>query len=159
MRVSTPVGISIDLEQEWFDVTDDVLGDNVPFTLEREQGSGAFQFSTGIYRSGTVPNPSPEDLGVMLLKFAATRGLGNPYEVHYEASPILLAAATFRSDIFVRVWYISDGRSFGLLTLTSNLELDPQEIADCERMARSVQFGTIEEGEQGIAPNDRSTPQ
>ena len=115
MRVSTPIGITIELEQGWFDVTDDLLAEDTPFTLGREQGSGAFQFSIGLYKSGPIPNPSPEVLRGMLLEFAKTRGLGDPSEMQNEETPVRLASATFRTDFFVRVWYISDGMSFGLL--------------------------------------------
>jgi hypothetical protein len=140
MRVTTPIGLTLDLLPDWFDVTDDLSGEGIPFTLGRTQGSGALQFSVGLYRSGQVPNPSPEDLRRLLLDFSSTRELGESSDVQTEAAPIRLAAATFRSDFFVRVWYISDGRSVARVTLTCGLDPDPEEIADCEHMLRSVHF-------------------
>ena len=140
MRVTTPIGLTLDLAPDWCDVTDDLPGENVPFTLGREQGSGALQFSTGIYHSGRVPDPSPEDLRRLLLDFASSRDLGDPSDLQITDAPVRLAAATFRPDSFVRVWYISDGRSIALVTLTCESTPEPSELTDCEQMLRSVHF-------------------
>ena len=140
MRVTTPIGLTLDLRPDWCDVTDDLPGENVPFTLGREQGSGALQFSAGLYRFGQVPNPSPEDLRRLLLDFASARELGEPCDLQLEATPVRQAAATFRPDVYVRVWYISDGSSVAMVTLTCDSEPEPEELADCEHMLRSVHF-------------------
>lgn len=140
MRVTIPVGLTLDLRPDWCDVTDDVAGENVPFTLARPQGSGALQFSAGLHRSGIVPNLSKEDLRAMLLNFAATQRLGEASDVVSESVPLQLVAASFRPDHFLRAWYLSDGRSVALVTLTNDSDPDPQELSDCEYMLRSVQF-------------------
>lgn len=76
----------------------------------------------------------------MLLDFAETRQLGEPFDLHIEESPVRLAAGSFSSDFFVRVWYVSDGRSIALVTLSCDSDPDQDELADCERMLRSVYF-------------------
>src|SRR5688572_21827977 len=107
MRVTTPIGISIDLPEGWFDVTDDIEGENVPFTLGHEAGSGALQFSVGLYRTGRKPDPSSADLADMVSRFAAAHDLGGPTDCAESSSPLRIASATFHPGDFMRVWYAS----------------------------------------------------
>jgi len=43
MRVTTPIGLTLDLRPNWCDVTDDLRGGDAPFTLGREQGFVHFE--------------------------------------------------------------------------------------------------------------------
>jgi hypothetical protein len=127
----------LDLEDEWGYVTDDVAPG--PFTLSRQASDacGAFQFSTAVYRGGTVPDPTPEDLAALL-----NEGLGVSTDNVLESSPLRLAAATFRDEEWViRVWYVSDGRNIAKMTYTAlKSNAFESELAQCEKMVRSVRF-------------------
>jgi len=78
----------------------------------------------------------------MLKNFAETNNLGDAHDVVMEDGPLLVAAGSFRTDAFFRVWYLSDGRSFALATYTCALENEANgEAAECESIVRTVSFG------------------
>ncbi len=124
----------------WFDITDDVPGEDAPLTYARPDGFGALQFSAGRYLSGPVPDPSPESLLALLHDFARSRGLGVATAVCTEVGPLRLAAASFQTDSFFRVWYLSDGCSIALATFTCESEEASVELPDCEQMVRTASF-------------------
>lgn len=131
---------TIEPTSNWFDIADDVPGDDVPLTFGRPDGFGALQFSIASYQSGPTPNPSTDTLHALLRDFAQSRELGAATDLYTEVEPLLLAAASFRTDSFIRVWYLSDGRSFALATFTCDIEHVSDELPDCEQMVRTLSF-------------------
>jgi hypothetical protein len=131
---------SIDLASAWFDITGEVVGENVPFTFARPDGFGALQFSIAGYRSGTIPDPSTDTLLKLLRDFAQSRKLGTATDVCTEVEPLRIAAGSFHTDSFIRVWYLSDGLSFALATFTCDSEHAGDELPDCEQMVRTLSF-------------------
>jgi hypothetical protein len=143
-RIAFP-SFAVDAPRGWADVTDSVEADDPPFTLNRVGGAGgvgSLQFSVGLYRGGPKPDPTPGQLLGMLDEFAGSRGLGRPGDVATERRPSLrLAAGSFSLDgNFLRVWYLSDGLSFALVTYTCAAGQEAEELADCERIVRSLVF-------------------
>lgn len=125
----------------WCDITDEVEAADAPWTLARPDGVGAFQFSIATYKSGRIPNPTPQDLLSLLRHFASSRQLGEPADVVVEDGELRLAGASFRSgDDFLRVWYVSDGRSCAMVTYTSVWDEQHSELVDCEEMIRTLRF-------------------
>jgi hypothetical protein len=125
----------------WEDITDSVEANDPPATLARGDGVGALQFSVALYVSGTIPDPTPEDLSDMVDSFGDARGLTAPRDVVVESSPLRLAAGTFAWDEnFLRVWQVSDGRNFAFVTYTCESGREIGELRDCERIVRSLQF-------------------
>lgn len=132
--------ISIEPASDWFDVTDELPGANVPLTFTRPNGLGALQISIASYQSGPIPDPSTDTLLTLLHDFAQNRELGAATDICTEAEPLRLAAGSFHTDSFVRVWYLSDGRSFALATFTCDPKHAAVELFDCEQMVRTISF-------------------
>ena len=134
--------ISVELPVGWGEITDNVEADEPPFTLAHDDGVGALQFSTAIYKSGVVPNSSLGDLLELLQDFGDKQELEDPSEVVTEVGPPVLAAGTFDwvEDCVIRVWYVSDGLNFAFITYTCSNEHVGPELAVCEQIVRSIQF-------------------
>ncbi len=125
----------------WQDISQSVDATNRPSTLARVNGVGALQFSVGLYLSGDIPNPSPQDLLTMVEYFAKARKLGKPLNVILESKPIRLAAASYSwGGAFLRIWQISDGHNFALVTYTCEAKHGESELPDCEAIVRSTVF-------------------
>ncbi len=139
MNVQFP-DFSIALEPDWFDVTHEVEGEPPPVTIAKSAGHGALQFSIANYVSGVVPTPSVDTLRTFLREFAEKNRLGAAEDICVESNSLLLVAASFRPDSMLRVWYVSDGRSFGFITFICDCQHAGAELPDCERMVRTIAF-------------------
>ena len=126
----------------WADITDEVEVEDPPYTIARPRnGVGALQFSIALYDSGPIPNPKPKDLLSMVKEFGRKRRLGKPADVVTEPGPPRLAAASYDwEEDFVRVWQVSDGRSFAFITYTCAAEQAGPELPACEKIVRSIVF-------------------
>lgn len=125
----------------WHDVTDELEVSDAPWTFAKPDGIGAFQLSIASYESGRVPNPTPQDLLSLVRDFGNSRQLGSPSDILFEDGDLRIAAASFRfGDDFLRIWYVSDGRSFAKVTYTCAWGKQSAELPDCERMVRTLQF-------------------
>ena len=134
---------AVDVPQGWIDVTDSLEMTDSPHTLARPDGVGALQFSIALYQSGPEPNPSPEVLREMVEEFGASHGLGEPSAVVVESGPLRLAAGSFSwDDDFLRVWQVSDGKSFAFVTYTCSANDVGPEVAECEMIVRTIVFGS-----------------
>ena len=134
-------GFHVDTPDGWEDVTDTVGVDGAPATIARPDGVGALQFSVGLYTGGTRPDPSVELLLEMLHEFGEARGLGAPGDVVMQVGRLRLVAGLFLpGNDFLRVWYLSDGLSFALVTYVCEAGREAHELADCERIVRSLTF-------------------
>lgn len=139
----------VEVPRGWADITDTVEAKNPPYTLALRDGVGALQFSVALYESGPIPNPSPADLQDMVAEFGRKRGLGEPMSVVVESGPPPVAAGSFAwGEDFLRVWQISDGRSFAFVTYTCAAKHVGPELAQCERIIRSIMFRSGNESEQ-----------
>lgn len=127
----------------WEDITDSLEVEDPPITLARAAGPGVLQFSTAVYCGGKRPDPSPDRLLEMLEEFGESRRLGTPVAVVTRAERLRLAAGSFSSGgDFVRVWYVSDGLSFALVTYLCEPGSEAEEVADCERIVESLTFAS-----------------
>lgn len=133
---------TIDLAKDWCDLEPDPVGEAQPRTLSRPLGVGALQLSTAIYRGGKRPNAERFVLLSLLLDFASSRGLGEPADIVTSENKLsLTAAASFRwQKDFVRLWYISDGSNFAMVTYTCAWGQQDGELPDCERMLETLRF-------------------
>jgi hypothetical protein len=132
---------TIECADGWFDITDELEVPDPPWTLSRPEGVGVFQFSVARYERGAVPNASPDVLLSLLRDFASSHELGEPSDIVTEAGDLRIAAGSFRTaDSFIRAWYISDGRSFALITYTCASGQQQAELSDCEQMVRTLRF-------------------
>jgi hypothetical protein len=138
MRMQIAEGISVEPAGGWVDVSDDLAPD-APFTLVLPDGDGAFQISTATYQRGPLPNAGLDELNDMLTSFGKSKGFGAPIEVVSYDQCVCAVGGSFRTEDFVRAWYVTDGRNFVFATHTSATNV-PAEIADCEAMIRTIRF-------------------
>lgn len=136
-------GLRMLLPQGWYDITDGVEAEEVPFTLARDDGVGALQFSTAFYRSGKIPDPSVDDLREMRQQLAATHGVTKIGDLVEATTPIRLSAASYRGpESFTRIWYLSNGRDLALVTYTCEWEHRGLEQEEYEAIVASIRFPT-----------------
>jgi hypothetical protein len=136
-----PLPFTIRCSDGWCDITDEIEADGVPWTLAKPDGVGAFQFSAATYKSGRIPNATPQHLLSLLRDFASSQELGESADIVTDDGDPRIAAGSFRhGDDFVRAWYASDGRSFAKVTYTCLWGQQQAELPDCERMIRSLRF-------------------
>lgn len=100
------------------------------------------QFSIAFYGSGEVPSPSVSDLREMREELAEGRDWGPATaESDWEGDGLRVSAASHQwGDDMVRVWYVSNGKGFAKVTYTTFWPGDPVELAECERIVRSIRF-------------------
>lgn len=138
MHAAIPLGFSLDLVDGWQDVTHE-LPVAAPFTLARADGFGVFQFSSAVYQAGRVPKAGVAELREMLASFGRDRGLGEPADVQFHDRDTSSVGGSFQKGDFIRVWYVSDGKSFVFASHTSGRSA-PEEVEQCESMIRSLEF-------------------
>ena len=132
---------TVDLPEEWADVTASLGVENAPITLALPDGVGALQFSVGRYVRGERPDPTHDILVEMLIEFGKSKSLGEPKHFAMQAGRISIAAASFSADgDFVRVWYLSDGLDFAIVTYACEMGSELRELEACEQIVRSLEF-------------------
>ena len=125
----------------WADVTESLGVENAPITLALPNGVGALQLSISRYVRGEKPNPSLDALVDMLREFATSQGFGAPDNVSTQLGRISIAAGSFSADgDFVRVWYLSDGLDFAMVTYVCEVGREFSELETCEQIVSSLQF-------------------
>lgn len=133
--------ISVTVPAGWTEITDELDLPNAPHTLAHGAGEGALQFSVAAYTGGKQPRTTARELREMSLNLGESESLGKPEDVVFEDGPPLLGAAGFRTDGHViRIWHVSDGWSFACVTYTGPASGYEQELADCERIVRTIRF-------------------
>ena len=128
----------------WLDITHDIKGEGVPFTLAREDGVGALQFSTAAYHAGQLPRVTVNTLRELLLDFALSREFGKGVNLETREQPLLVCGQSYYPGTqFVRVWYCSNGRDIALVTYTCEKGFEQAELPDCEKMVLELRFDEI----------------
>lgn len=124
----------------WFDVTNELEGDEPPATLAADEGLGALQFSIAELPPGKTHGTSLDDLRALLKEFAQAHDLGAAQNVSTLAKPRPLLTANFQWDgDFLKVWYLADQGRIVFATYTC----DPgvafaEELSEAEQVVRSV---------------------
>ncbi|BCU78558.1 hypothetical protein [Luteolibacter sp. LG18] len=125
---------------EWMDITD-YSNNEMPFTLAKKSGTGAFQFSGANYKSGNNPNITLFDLIEMHESFASKRSFDDGFdEFSLEENIIIFAKSYHHGNDYVRIWYCSDGLSVFLITYLSDWGAQGDEPDECNRMVLGVSF-------------------
>src|SRR5260370_41649170 len=134
-------GLVITALPEWLDVTHEIETESAAFTLAKNDGVGALQFSAGIYKGGTKPNVQISDLQRLSADFGFSRELGKGYDKQVCEQPLLICAQSYVSGTqFIRVWYCSNSQDVVLVTYVCERGREGQELLDCEKMVSSLQF-------------------
>src|SRR5207244_1436422 len=106
-------------------------------TLIKSSTSGALQFSIAQYKSGTLPNPTKDDLLAMARDFAKSKELGVPIDEFTEENHLIIAGLSLhKSGDFIRVWFTSDGTNIVLATYLHVIGQHFHELAECELIVR-----------------------
>jgi hypothetical protein len=138
LRVSF-AGLSVELATGWFDVTDD-LSQPSPPTLAKIDGLGALQVSVAIHESGKHPEIDRAALRDLLDSFAAGQQLGRPANVLESTGQTCWIAADFTSQgVFIRAWYVTNGRDVALVTYTSDAA-NRTELEEAGAMVDTMRF-------------------
>jgi hypothetical protein len=134
-------GLAVDVTPGWADISDDIEGDDKPFTLAKPDGVGAFQFSPALYRGGALPSPSADGLLEMVRESGRARRLGEPLDEALLEGRLASAGASYHSGgDFVRVWYVSDGSNIALVTYVCECGHEQAELEECEQIVSTLQF-------------------
>jgi hypothetical protein len=124
----------------WFDVTNELEGDEPPATLAADEGLGALQFSVAELPPSKSPDTSVADLRALLKEFAQGHDLGDAQNVTAISDPRPLLSANFRWDgDFLKVWYLADQGRIVFATYTCDpAEAFAEELSEAEQVVRSV---------------------
>ncbi|HEX4085788.1 MAG TPA: hypothetical protein VHY22_12820 [Chthoniobacteraceae bacterium] len=129
----------------WKDITDPVEGSDVPFTLAKDDGTGALQFSVATYKSGKIPNVSLQDLDELRIDFAEKKQLGKAFaEVNPEGILRVSGGSYQTTQSFVRVWYCSDGKNIALITCLADKGKEDGEPGECDAIVSVIRFRQAE---------------
>jgi hypothetical protein len=135
-------GFSVAVDGGWDDITSTLGNPMGPLTLgNAESGVGALQFSPAVYESGEAPSIGVDELDAMLRDFAINRGLTGPFDRWTSSTGAMVVSESFHcGSAFVRVWYISDGKSVILITYVCDWEHRNEESELVDAVIKSVRF-------------------
>lgn len=140
MSVVAGEGFQVEVPQGWQRIGEQ--GD--AFTLANPaDGIGALQITTAL--NATDERPALGDLRDIVQALAESNGLGAPVEATYFELPTLRAAVTtfHHGDDFIRVWSVSDGKSFALATYVCRWGSEAAEVETADAIVRSLTFGPL----------------
>jgi hypothetical protein len=116
--------LRIVISPDWKDITDTLDDENAPFTLAKEAGVGAFQFSTAEYRGGKHPAITMADLDDLRSSFARGQGFPDGFdEIAVEGAMMVSGGSYHAGENLMRVWYCSDGPNVVFATYVSDWNL------------------------------------
>jgi len=125
----------------WRNVTDEIEAQSPPFTLARNEGNGALQFTVAAYKDGDFPAISNQELKKLLVDFQESRELGRSYDFAEHKDGLLICANSFDSgENFLRVWYCSDSLNIALVTYVCKKGHEGDELKDCEQIVGGLKF-------------------
>ena len=127
----------------WVDMTSEISSKNPPFTLARNDGVGALQFSVATYVGAKLPAITLDSLNQLLDDFAQSRELRRSFNAVSQegVDQFLVCARSFRlGPEFIRVWYCSDRRSIALVTYVCQDVSEEMELPDCEQIVSNLKF-------------------
>jgi hypothetical protein len=126
----------------WKDITDTVEGGSLPFTLAKDNGTGALQFSVAEYRHGKIPNVTLQDLDELRNDFAQKKQLGRAFNEVNSDGILRVSGGTYQTtQSYVRVWYCSDGKNVALITYLAGRGKEGDEPNECDAIVAGVRFG------------------
>jgi hypothetical protein len=126
---------------EWLDITDTLDEADPPFTLAKETGVGALQFSSAEYLSGERPAATAAELAVMVREFGEARAFGKMFDGRTSDARPAVASGSFRVDgNLIRVWYVSERGSFLLVTYVCDWQDRNDEADDAEAIVGRIRL-------------------
>ena len=125
----------------WKDITETVEGSSVPFTLAKDDGTGALQFSAAEFRQGKSPNVTLQDLDELRNEFAQKKQLGRAFDELRSNGDMRVSGASYQTtEDYVRAWYCSDGKNIALVTYLAVGGEEGNEPIECDAIVKGVRF-------------------
>jgi hypothetical protein len=120
---------SFDVPDDWCDITpeDD---ESYPFTIAREGGVGAIQFSFALWVGGKKPAIGAEKLHEMFARFCETQALPIECRSFNSAAGSAIGGSCITPEALSGAWYVSDGVNVALITFTSMDAADPESMSE-----------------------------
>ena len=126
---------------EWEDITDEMDDPDAPFTLAKEFGVGALQFSVAEYQSGDLPKFTLSDLEALRHEFANHRGLARPFDAILIDGNFMVSGGSYHVDEdLMRVWYCSNGEDVVLVTYVADWSERNGEATECDEILSKSRF-------------------
>ncbi|MBL8949579.1 MAG: hypothetical protein JNK82_02305 [Myxococcaceae bacterium] len=139
-RIRSGDGFEVQVPESW-----QRLGEGEDaFTLaDPSGGTGALQISTAL--NATDERPGLQDLRDVIEALAASNGLGEPSDTSwFELEGLRGALSTFHhGEDFIRVWSVTDGKSFALATYVCRWGSESAELELVDGIVRSLTFGPV----------------
>lgn len=134
-------GLEMDALPNWFDITHDLEADS-PFTLAKDDGIGALQFTFARYEAGKDPRIGAADLKSLLRKFEAAENLPEPSETSESDGWV---SSTYQlPGQLLKVWYLTNGLSVVFATYVAVLPTTTgdlqRELNEASRIVESIAF-------------------
>ncbi len=126
---------------EWRDITHSLKQQDMPYTIAKDDGMGALQFSVRLYRGGAVPSRTIMDLHSMVMEYGQRNQLGVPFvESAFQDSISGVGASFHVGADFVRIWCLSDMANIAFATYVCEWSHREREVDECEQIVRSLRF-------------------
>lgn len=134
--------VAVNLLDDWRDITDD-LDAGAPPTLALEDGVGAIQFSTALYKGGEPPAATPADIEQLFAEFCERNDLVIEASSWSGRITFGTGGVSANDAELIGAWQVSDGQNIALVTYTCLQPDDPaalHELRKAEAIAKSVEF-------------------
>lgn len=141
MKEISTSNFTIELPENWDDVSGEMDEDG-PLTVARlEVGCGALQMSSAVYKSGAIPRVTLAEVKELQANFATSRNLAAPFDSSQFENALVISAASYRmGDDFVRVWYATDRVNIAFITYVCEWRYRNDEVSTCESIVKTLRF-------------------
>lgn len=131
--------LRVQLIDGWSDYSQENPNGPALFLRDNSVNPGALQVSLTEYREGKIPNPSTNDLIELSVRTGNERNFGELVETNSGDCALgKYGTAIFRSSEYprIQVWYLSNGRDFGLVThIGAN---NSKEITEAQKIVEGI---------------------
>jgi hypothetical protein len=127
--------------ESWKDIAEVAKDDGAPFTLAKDAGLGALQFSAAEFKGGENPDITLPVLDRLRRDFSDSKDFQHPFDEFRSDTSLSISAGSYRvGPDYVRVCYCSDGQNVALATYVSDWGREGNEPKECDSIVRGVQF-------------------
>lgn len=134
--------VELDVPASWEDMSEQLGRKGGGVVLSDSAADvGALRVSLWMDDERGGPALTSAEMLEMIESFAEQQGLPKPQDQATQESAPALAGASFRDgSTFLRIWYASDGWNVAVFEYTCEWEDRTAQLADCERIVRTVRF-------------------
>lgn len=136
-----PIDIKIKLKPGWIDISRENPEGPATFIRENSSSPGVLQLSMTKYKGGKIPNPSYSDLVKLSTQTGKEKKFGKVTDTNSGDCVFgKYGFTTFSSKKipFSRIWHLSNGKDFILVTYICSAKPDPKEIEEACEIVLSI---------------------